>query len=384
MSNLTFLETESLLQVYRSVDIFINLDTFSDTYRKMLVHPLEKILWNCEFNGQPCSASDFSWIWDPVYGNCYSFNSGFNSSGSTMSYKESLLPGAQFGLKLDIYVGYIDYLNSFNVGWFQNHYGSNANFYGLNILIQNNTYLQMDKFDVIALDGGTANYIAVQRRFSSKLPKPYSNCDIDNKNPDQIDSEYFNIIKNSPYQYEQELCVDVCMQKRMIDVCNCTFSIFLSLYNASCKNFAQGLCSWVAIEPNGPYDVETTIRNCISQCPLECNSTQFTFKLTSQKYTGPLFETLVKSNPLFASDFTFTPITQETASNKFVEAIIYYDSLTYTSSEDTPSMDIVALLGNIGGTLGLLLGLSVLTLFESMHVIFESLILVYKRLLKSQ
>ena len=381
MSNLSFSQLQSLGKIYDIFTNLINLKSFTDAQRQLLVHPLADIMWSCELNGQPCSASDFSWRWDPLYGNCYSYNSGLNSSGSTMSFKESLLPGAQFGLKLDIYVGYNDYLKTFNVGWLQDTYGANINTYGLNILIQNNTYLTQDRFTVIALQGGTSNYIGVQRKFTTKLPKPYSNCDIDNKNPGYIDSEYYNLIKNSPYQYNQELCVLQCLQKTMIETCNCTFSIFLSLYNASCKSFAEGLCGWHAILPGGGYNIDSHMENCILQCPLECNKTQFTFTLTSQKYTGPLFEALVKSNPVYSSDFTITPITEETASNKFVEAIIYYDSLTFTSSEDSPSMDIVSLLGNIGGTLGLLLGLSVLTLCESIHVFIETMILLKKKIL---
>ena len=50
---------------------------------------------------------------------------------------------------------------------------------------------------------------------------------------------------------------------------------------------------------------------------------------------------------------------------------MYYDSLSFVSSEDTPSMDIVALLANVGGTLGLFLGISVLSLFEALHVLVE-------------
>ena len=95
-----------------------------------------------------------------------------------------------------------------------------------------------------------------------------------------------------------------------------------------------------------------------------------------------LFSNLVKKNPVFASDFTYTPITEETASNKFVEVNLFNDKLSYTSSEDSPSMDIVALFGSVGGTLGLFLGLSVLSFCEVFHVIFESCIHFNNRITK--
>jgi hypothetical protein len=60
----------------------INSETFSDAQRRKLGHSFEDALIHCTFNGQPCSSKDFIWKWNPIYGNCYVFNSGFNSSGS--------------------------------------------------------------------------------------------------------------------------------------------------------------------------------------------------------------------------------------------------------------------------------------------------------------
>ena len=123
--------------------------------------------------------------------------------------------------------------------------------------------------------------------------------------------------------------------------------------------------------------------NCLPHCPLECNSTEFKLSTTSQAYTGKMFEYIVRGTPEFASDFK-SAITTETASNKFVQLNLYYDTLSYTTSSDTPSMDIVAFLGNVGGTLGLFLGVSALSVCELIHVIVESCILVSSRLKQKQ
>ena len=63
-----------------------------------------------------------------------------------------------------------------------------------------------------------------------------------------------------------------------------------------------------------------------------------------------------------------------------MQLYIYYDSLTFTSSDDSPNMDITTFLGNIGGTLGLFLGVSALSLCELVHVIIEGCFLVKNRL----
>jgi hypothetical protein len=372
MKNLSFDKMLLLGQIYTTFLNRINHRTFSKASRQNLSHPFKDVLLQCRFNSQPCSANDFLWRWDPLYGNCYSFNAGFNSSGDTAKYKESVFPGAVFGLILNIYVGYNDKLNAFNVGHLTN-YESNAPVYGLNIFIENNTYLtDGNRYNVMAFDGGTVNYIAVQRKFNMKLPKPYSNCDIDNTYPGYIDSPYYNLILDSAYQYSQELCLVQNLQKQVIDKCNCSIPVCLDIYNVSCKTQTESDCAlnyyFTFIKES---TVENFLQNLLSTCPLECNSTQFSYTITSQTYKGPLFSALIEASPIFSSDFTSTPIDEATASNKFVELRVYYDSLTYMMSIDSPIMDIVTFLSNIGGTLGLFLGVSVLSVCELVYVMVE-------------
>jgi hypothetical protein len=83
----------------------------------------------------------------------------------------------------------------------------------------------------------------MQRQFTSKLPKPYSDCDIDNTNPNHFDSPYYNLILNSPFQYSQDLCVIQCVQEQVIQICNCSIPIYLDLYNVSCKTDTESLCA---------------------------------------------------------------------------------------------------------------------------------------------
>jgi hypothetical protein len=80
----------------------INKGTFSDLERKKLVHSYSDIILKCFFNGQPCTQSDFNWHWNPLYGNCYVFNSGLNNSGYADDLKKSTLPDIKLGLQLII------------------------------------------------------------------------------------------------------------------------------------------------------------------------------------------------------------------------------------------------------------------------------------------
>jgi hypothetical protein len=376
MRNLFYSKSsEYLWKVGNIFQARINGGSFSDDERQKLVHALEDVLHACQFNGQPCSASDFIWKWDPIYGNCYSFNSGLDKNGSKVNLKESRLPGTVFGLQLAVYVGYNDKLTLLNGGNF--NWLPFSNSYGLNVLIENNTFLGNKKQSVIALNGGSINFMSMQRQFTSKLPKPYSDCDIDNTNPGRFDSPYYNLILNSPYQYSQDLCVIQCIQQHVIQMCNCSIPIYLDLYNVSCKNEVNSLCA-----SNTIYDgnLSLIIHDCVAQCPLECNSTDISLNLITQTYSGVGSSFLIEQTPLFSSDFNLTQITEETTINKFVQLYAFYDSLSYTVSIDSPGMDIVSFLGSIGGTLGLFLGVSLLSVCELVHVIVESCLIVKNRL----
>ena len=51
------------------------------------------------------------------------------------------------------------------------------------------------------------------------------------------------------------------------------------------------------------YGTNAPINGLNVNSPLECSSAQFSFTLTSQTYTGPLFEALVKSRQKFTYQF---------------------------------------------------------------------------------
>ena len=57
---------------------------------------------------------------------------------------------------------------------------------------------------------------------------------------------------------------------------------------------------------------------------------------------------------------------------------VYYDTLSYTVLTESINMDVVALLSSIGGSLGLLLGLSLLSFIEVLEVVVETMFIYYK------
>ena len=77
--------------------------------------------------------------------------------------------------------------------------------------------------------------------------------------------------------------------------------------------------------------MKSFILSCKPLCSLECNSTEFIFAITTQTMTGRKYVSFIEQTPVFRSDFNSTSINEATASNKFLELFVYYDSLAYTS-----------------------------------------------------
>ena len=107
------------------------------------------------------------------------------------------------------------------------------------------------------------------------------------------------------------------------------------------------------------------------QGPLECNRTEIKVTTSSSKLLGDDLIDFIRENDNLSSDFIKTRINQVNVANSFVKVNIFYDSMSYELSTESPKMNIVSMLASIGGNLGLFLGVSVFSLFELVEVAIE-------------
>jgi hypothetical protein len=333
----------------------------SNNEKKKLGHSLEDILIRCKFNNFACNSSDFTWYFDENYGNCYTFNSGYDfNRKEKVELKKSTLVGLDFGLQLTLYVNVYEKLIS-----------DPTNIYGLGALIRigNSSYLSDYSNGGIFIPPGSSSYISVEREFRSILPKPYSNCEIDSPQLKLMNQSYFyDLISQSDYAYSQNLCFSECLQNYFIEKYNCTLYIFVSLFNVS-------LCEYDAylkiLESDDAFKNNFINDVCRPLCPLECNQTLYKPTLTSYQLIGDQFLEKVSNNSNLTSDFITRTLDSTQIEKSLIQVSIYYESLSYIFSEETPRMNMVTLLASIGGNLGLFLGVSVFSLYEMVEVAIE-------------
>ena len=165
-NNFNFSQKSKLLVKFYWLAVF-EMNNLNETEKRKLSHTLDDIMSSCTFNTQPCVVNDFSWYFDPWYGNCWMFNA---AKSSNFSNKVS---GEFYGLQMIFYVNFnenLTMLNSYNSGG-----------RGGLIRIENSSYLtSYIPMDGIKIESGRVTSIAVSRSFKSSLPKPYSNCPVKN------------------------------------------------------------------------------------------------------------------------------------------------------------------------------------------------------------
>ena len=103
-------------------------------------------------------------------------------------------------------------------------------------------------------------------------------------------------------------------------------------------------------------------------CPLECNQTLYKPTITSYQLIGAQFLGKVLNNSIITSDFITRILDTTQIEKSLIQVSIFYESLSYILSEETPRMNMVSLLASIGGNLGLFLGVSVFSLYEMVTI----------------
>ena len=92
---------------------------------------------------------------------------------------------------------------------------------------------------------------------------------------------------------------------------------------------------------------------------------------------GNVYVDRIKENENLTKDFNVGPINEQTARDSVIKVNLYYDSLSYELSTESPKMNLVDLLASIGGNLGLFMGMSLMSFSEILEVILEIVIIKF-------
>ena len=338
-----------------------NSPNVSNEDRKKIGYSLEEILLSCKFGDVVCNASDFEWKFDSFYGNCYEFNTGRNSLNETTPIKKLFFPGYRAGLQIDLYAGMPDFLDKY------------YRYKGVLIFVRNKTSSQRILNEILVPPGKVTS-IAIMKTFIQQMEHPYSNCRSDLSSSDSI---LYKTLRKANLRYNKQDCFSQCYQFNVEKYCKCYNPLFLPTYlNKPCLGNDSFKCL-IYVRENyfeGKYNDE-----CERLCPLECDRILFTYTISntgsmSKKY----FEENYLNHSVITSKYPNKNVTFDEIKEDIVNLRIYLDALLYTDIKEMESQTVLDLISNVGGTLGLFIGISLLSFIEILEIVFEFLMGIYK------
>ncbi len=242
---------------------------------------------------------------------------------------------------------------------------------GIYLIVHNQSETPNTLDTAINVPTGVETYVAINRKFTSHLEKPYSNC-LSNFETDDVElKKLFRYIQDLGVDYyDQNFCFKICAQDFLLKKCGCLDITTPEINNALyCASDSELLC----LNSFQTY-FKTADIDGMCKCPIQCKTVEYDLttsfaKFPTFKYLHNLATDLTKNTSnLFPQNVTKDELIAF-ANEGFLKLIVNYDNLYYTLYEDKPAKTLDAIIGEIGGQLGLCGGISLLNACELIGVI---------------
>ena len=323
------IDSETCNQVLQSASTSSTDILSGITFEELAVQsrqPVEDFIQGCFFAGKSCG--NVTEVFEPVFTNlgiCYTFNSGrvrplFQSSGT----------GQRQGLQLLLNV---------------NQQSNTTTILNLGLIIAINAQSEhpVPANLGIGVPAGRNAFISMEQRNTQDETKRNCTCSSEN------DYEpTFNFLPGA--SYSESTCLVDCMHSRIADDCECI--VARSFYSPGIARYSQlpdctleKICCIVDVLP-------FLQNNC--NCRSACSFTQYE---TSTSYSSLPAEELRALAASFGLESTLFP-------NDFLMVSVYFETLNVETQTTSSVYSFIALLSDIGGQVGLFLGLSVISVLQ--------------------
>ncbi|XP_041359758.1 degenerin unc-8-like [Gigantopelta aegis] len=328
------------------VDDFVSI--YSSMKRKTRIemgHHIRDMLIKCSFAGRECVAENFTISTTTTFGNCF-----------TLQYDQfiSRRSGPQEGLELWLNLEKAEFLR----GW--------TNGDGLHLAVHELKSLPMVEQDGIAISAGTETFVALQLLNIERLGPPYGECN------DGVEfHQLYGLV------YSRQVCQMFCEQSLIIEYCGCidgrqdevNVQMKVKEKYSPCRESDDILCM-----NEIKQDFEFNKKTCT--CLNPCSETKYTKTLSarpwpSEEYGKVLVQEMCAKRNNETQCQQFQDYTHQQLSKDFVKLSIYFEDLNYENITEVIDYELSQFLSDIGGTIGLWIGLSVLSLCEVGQLLLE-------------
>ena len=316
---------------------------------------IKKMLINCEFNGEKCNDNDFDYFLMGEFQKCYKFNSG-KLNRTEVTVRNTKKFGPKSGLHMELFLGTQKDCQS-----------PLSTTSGLIVYIHNKTYTLTEEDDAIQIKPGTEASIAVETTSVKKLSDPYSDC-FESEEKSMAKVSNTTLIKNTvnlTRYYTQQYCLQLCYQEFLMDFCDCydhTLPNFTPANYSTCPKFIDSLynCQYLIkkLFYNGKND-----EHCLKRCPKECEYMTYSTTVSYLQFPTNSYLDIMK---LLKRNGKI-----DSATESLLALNVFYESSSFKKITENPAIETTIFATNIGGTIGLFLGVSALVMVEFLEFFIE-------------
>ena len=237
-----------------------------------------------------------------------------------------------------------------------------------------------------AVGAGLNTFVSIRMNQISRKGGKYGNCTKTWPDWLNFNSEF----KKKWPKYDRETCLFYCLQNEMALQCSCTDSYETDFSdNDDINNSSLSYCDPVdQTQSRCRQRVYNNYRNnqlSCSKCPQGCDTTLFSQRESNSPWPttafAPFFASkMIKSRSSRVQDFIGRVINQPNISHKhlaenfrqnFARLEVFYETMNFEKMSESPAYQMVNLISDFGGNIGLWLGWSVLAVFEVVQFIYE-------------
>jgi hypothetical protein len=309
----------------------------NETIKSKFGNNMNQTVLSCLYNFDDCyNDEDIGHYYDLFQGNCIRFN--------PKNVKQQSIAGSENGLQLELFTDLANDNNSI----YSMHNGFKVFISDKDI----DTYYSLS----IKAPLGFSTDIVLNRHLVKKMPYPYSEC----KTLENIDSYHSQNYKQTFKYFESyniDSCKAICLQNALIKKCNCVDLTIRASTDASVKPCLNDTSLECYSDLYNKFLAEDLYSNC--DCPLDCNKNYYIPTSSIANFPSESYVNYILSYPSVKSKFSKneSELTYDYLKNRLATINVFYNELSENEITESAKMALPDLISNIGGILGLFLGI---------------------------
>lgn len=360
---------EQLIVDYLFEDLLLSfLALENQTTLHKMGHKYEDFVYDCNFRGIDCRKNYSEYwnkFWDYRYGNCYTFNGGVDDDHNNQTVLETHNTGPSGGLKLNLNIESNEYVPEISQAA------------GARIVIHPQGEMPFPDEEGVNLVPGFSTAIGVRREVVIRVD-PFNNGSC--RNPDSKQKNDLYKVKYGSF-YSRESCMRSCLAIAQIKKCGCADARFPVEERHICDKIKKPDTEICLDDLTTQFNEEGL--DCDTDCPVPCSELIYKTSMSmaewpSEGFQDVLYNRVIKrKNAAAQNQKSEGP---EFLNRNFLQVKVFYERLNFQEVQEYLSYKGINLIADIGGQLGLWIGISVLTCCEVLELVLLLGQTVFKRI----